>query len=229
MAPEDGLDKKAEAHEVKGNTCVFFAWDGMTRGMLAFGDRVREKAEETVGLLRERGIEVWLVSGDAESTTAAVARSVGIRHWKGRVLPDGKAALIKTQQDLGRRVAMLGDGINDGPGLACANVGCAFGAGADLIEGASDIAFLSPDLASPIKAIELSRLASRKIRQNLFFAFFYNALAIPVAAAGLLNPLIAVAAMVGSSLTVTWNALRMSRRPISTPLDIFVRPTLSRL
>jgi heavy metal translocating P-type ATPase len=229
MALEDGLDKEAEAHEGKGNTCVFFAWDGMTRGMLAFGDRVRDKAEETVGLLHERGIEVWLVSGDAESTTGAVARSVGIRHWKGRALPDGKAALIRTQQDRGRRVAMLGDGINDGPGLACADVGCAFGAGADLIGGASDIAFLSPDLAGPLKAIELSRLAREKIRQNLFFAFFYNALAIPVAAAGLLNPLIAVAAMAGSSLTVTWNALRMSRRPISTPLDMFARANLSRL
>ncbi len=210
MAPEQDFDRKAEDSEGEGNTCVFFGWEGRTRGLLVFGDRLREHAAETVARLQEKGREVWLVSGDGESTTRAVAQSVGIAHWVGRALPEGKAALIKTLQGRGRRVAMIGDGINDGPALACAEVGCAFGAGVDLIQSISDVAFLSPDIRTLLKAMKLSALTGRTIRQNLFFAFLYNLVAIPVAAAGLLNPLIAVIAMVGSSLTVTGNALRMS-------------------
>ena len=213
---EAALDEEAETLEKKGNTCVFFAWDGMVRGILVFGDPLREKTKETIAYLHGRGIDVWLISGDAESTTRAVAGAAGIRHCKGRVLPDGKVELVETLQRRGHRVAMIGDGINDGPALATADVGCAFGAVTDLIREASDITFLSPDLGKLPKVMELSALTGRTIRQNLFFAFLYNAVAIPVAAAGLLNPLIAVIAMVGSSLTVTLNTLRMSRKGIAS-------------
>jgi Cu+-exporting ATPase len=180
--------------------------------MLVFGDPLREGAEEFVALLHAKGIKVWLVSGDGESTTGSAARSVGIRHYKGQVLPDGKVDLIRTLRDQGHRVAMIGDGINDAPALATADVGCAFGANADVVREASDITFVSPDLGKLLEALELSALMSRTIRQNLFFAFFYNAVALPLAAMGLLNPLIAVLAMIGSSLTVTGNAFRISRK-----------------
>lgn len=209
---EDGLDREAETWETMGRTCIFFSWGNRVQGMLVFGDPLRAGAAEFVTRLHAKGIKVWLVSGDGESTTKSAARSAGIRDYKGQVLPDGKVDLIRNLRDQGHRVAMIGDGINDAPALATADVGCAFGANADVVREASDITFVSPDLGKFFEALELSALMSKTIRQNLFFAFFYNAVALPLAAMGLLNPLIAVLAMIGSSLTVTGNALRISRR-----------------
>ena len=211
MTLDDATEKEAAVLERSGSTCIFFAWDELVRGFLVFGDLVRKGTEEIIARLNARGIEVWLVSGDAESTTGVIAGALKIDHFKGRALPDGKAGLIDTLLRHGRRVAMIGDGINDAPAIATAEVGCAFGAGADLIHETADITFLSPEPGKILGALELSALTSRTIRQNLFFAFLYNAVAIPVAALGMLNPFIAVIAMVGSSLTVTGNALRMSR------------------
>jgi cation transport ATPase len=204
------MDRRAESQEKRGKTVSFFGWEGSVRGFLVFGDPVRPGAEEVVRLLHARGMEVWLVSGDGVATTERVARSLGIVRSKGQALPAEKAELIRRLQHEGHRVGMVGDGLNDAGALAQADVGCAFGPAMQAVRGASDLTFLSPDPGKLIDAFELSRLTTRRIRQNLFFAFLYNAVAIPVAAAGLLNPLVAVCAMFASSLMVTGSALRMS-------------------
>ncbi len=204
------MDRQAESWEQKGRTISFFGWERAVRGFLAFGDRVRPGAEEVVRLLQGRGMEVWLVSGDGAATTERVAKSLGIARFKGQALPAEKAELIGRLQDEGHRVGMVGDGLNDAAALAKADVGCAFGPAMQAVGGASDLTFLSPDPGRLIDAFELSSLFARRVRQNLFFAFLYNGFAIPVAAAGLLNPLAAVCAMCASSLMVTGNALRMS-------------------
>ncbi len=205
------MDRQAESWEEKGETISFFGWERSVRGFLVFGDPVRPGAEEVVRLLHARGMEVWLVSGDAVATTERVAKSLGIDHFKGQALPAEKAELVRRLQDEGHRVGMVGDDLNDAGALARADVGCAFGPAMQAVRGAADLTFLSPDPGKLIDAFELSSLTTRRIRQNLFFAFLYNACAIPVAAAGLLNPLIAVCAMFASSLMVTGNALRISR------------------
>jgi heavy metal translocating P-type ATPase len=210
----EDMEQKASQWEIKGGTCVFFAWDALVRGFLVFGDPVREGMRNTVSGLRKGGREIWLVSGDGASTTGAIARLLGIENFRGQVLPAGKVDIVVSLQKKGRRVAMIGDGINDAPALATARVGCTFGAGADLIREAADLTFLSRDPGKILEAFDLAALADRTIRQNLVFAFIYNAMAIPVAAMGTLNPLIAVIAMAFSSLAVTGNVLRMSRAKV---------------
>jgi Cu+-exporting ATPase len=180
--------------------------------MLVFGDPLRKGAEETVAGLRALGIDTWLVSGDSYRTTQAVACSLGIGHYRGQVLPDGKADLVKRLREEGHKVAMIGDGINDTPALAHSDVGCAFATGTDVTAESADVLFLYPDLRKLLSLIKLSSRAMRTIRQNLLFAFLYNAVAVPLAATGLLNPFIAVLAMATSSLTVTGNALRLTRK-----------------
>lgn len=204
------MDEQAESWEKKGRTVSFFGWERSVRGFLVFGDPVRPGAEEVVRLLQGRGMEVWLLSGDALATTERVARSLGISRFEGEMLPAEKAGLIRRLQEEGHRVGMVGDGLNDAGALAQADVGCAFGPAVQAVRGASDLTFLSPDPRKLIDAFELSGLTTRRIRQNLFFAFLYNGVAIPVAAAGLLNPLVALCAMFASSIMVTGNALRIS-------------------
>jgi Cu+-exporting ATPase len=154
---------------------------------------------------------VWVVSGDSQETTRSIAREAGIANYRGQALPQDKVKLIRSLQTEGRRVGMIGDGINDAAALAQADVGFAFGAGTDILREASDITLLAPDPSRLMEAVDLSRRTVRIIRQNLFFAFFYNSIGIPLAMAGYLNPLIAVFAMFASSLTVIGNALRISR------------------
>ena len=161
--------------------------------------------------LHARGIKTWIISGDSQATTRSVARESGIPEFRGETLAQDKAQLIEDLQSKGRRVGMIGDGINDAAALAQADVGFALGTGTNLSQEASDITFLVPDPSRVMEAIALSRRTVRTIRQNLFFAFLYNSVAIPLAIAGWLNPLIAVFAMFASSLTVTGNALRISR------------------
>jgi heavy metal translocating P-type ATPase len=216
-----GLNVKALAFEEKGMTAVFFGWGKEVKGVLVFGDSLRKGTSELIQKLRAKGITPWIVSGDGPETTRAIAGEAGVSHYRGQALPHDKVELIESLQSSGHRVGMVGDGINDAPALARADVGFALGAGANILREASDITFLGADPARIVETLELSTLAVRAIRQNLFFAFFYNTAGIPLAAAGLLNPIIAVLAMFASSLTVIGNALRISR--IKTPWFLFKR------
>ncbi len=211
MALPATFDSAAAIRQRQGMTVLFFGWEGEVKGILVFGDPVRAGIRELVNRLRERGIAVWLVSGDAKETTAAVAASVGIEECRGQMLPAEKAHLVVSLKRAGRKVGMVGDGLNDAAALAQADVGFALGVGSDLIREASDIAILAAEPGRVLDVLDLSQLATKTIRQNLLFAFLYNATAIPLAVSGLLNPLIAVVAMFGSSFTVIGNALRITR------------------
>lgn len=208
--PED-LNARATSAESEGTTAVFFGWEGHVRGIFLFGDRLRPSSQETIAELTRRGIEVWLVSGDSEATTRAIARELGIDRFVGNALPMTKVEILEGIRKRGLRVGMVGDGVNDAAALAMADVGIAVGAGANLAREASDLTLLSADPARVLEALRLSVLTTSVIRQNLFFAFVYNLLGLPLAVAGVLNPLVAVFAMFASSLTVTWNTLRITR------------------
>jgi heavy metal translocating P-type ATPase len=205
------LERRAEEAETRGLTAIFAGWAGRVHSLLLFGDSLREGIREMVEDLHARRIKTWILSGDSQATTRSVAHQSGIPEFRGETLPQDKAQLIKDLQLKGRRVGMIGDGINDAAALAQADVGFALGTGTNLFQEASDITFLVPDPSRVMETIALSRRTVRTIRQNLFFAFLYNSVAIPLAIAGWLNPLIAVLAMFASSLTVTGNALRISR------------------
>jgi heavy metal translocating P-type ATPase len=212
MALPATFDDAAVVWQRQGMTVLFFGWEGEVKGILVFGDPVKAGVRELVNRLRERGIAMWLVSGDAEETTAAVAASVGIEEYRGQMLPVEKAHLVTSLKRAGRKVGMVGDGLNDAAALAQADVGFALGVGSDLIREASGIAILAAEPGRVLDALDLSQLAAKTIRQNLLFAFLYNVTAIPLAVSGLLNPLIAVVAMFGSSFTVIGNALRITRK-----------------
>ncbi len=205
------LDAQAQVWEEQGATVVFCGWAKQVQGLFIFADALRPNALATLDGLRSRGIGIQLVSGDSQQTTGAVARNLKINHCVGQALPQDKVAVIRELQHQGRRVAMVGDGINDAAALAQADVGIALGLRAKLTHEASDITILANDPARLIAAIQLSSRTAGTIRQNLSFAFLYNVLGIPLAIAGWLNPLIAVCAMLASSLTVIGNTLRLTR------------------
>ncbi|MHC1728844.1 MAG: heavy metal translocating P-type ATPase [Syntrophobacteraceae bacterium] len=205
-----GLQESARPMEEGGSTIVFFAWNRGVKGFLAFGDKVKNGAPEIVSRLRAEGISVWMVSGDSEATTRAVAKIVGIDHFAGQALPQDKVNMIRDFQAQGLRVSMAGDGINDAAALARSDMGISVGTGANLIRECSDAAVFGDDIGKVYELISLSRFSFRIIRQNLFFAFFYNILGIPLAAAGMLTPLIAALAMFASSATVICNTLRIT-------------------
>jgi heavy metal translocating P-type ATPase len=212
MALPSVLEEEAKLLESKGMTVAFFAWQGAVQGFLVFGDAVKEGATGTVERLKKMGIEVWLVSGDSEKTTRAIADELSIRQVVGEALPGKKMDLVKRLQEWGHRVGMVGDGFNDAAALSRADVGIAIGARANLPQEASDINLLVDDPARVLDLIRLSALTKKTIRQNLALAFLYNGLGIPLAMAGLLNPLVAVFAMFASSLSVIGNTLRIHRR-----------------
>jgi Cu+-exporting ATPase len=194
---------------------MFVAVDGGVAGMVGVIDPIRESTADAIAQLREAGVRVVMASGDNERTAAAVAEKLGIEFHAG-VTPAGKADLVKQLQAEGRVVAMAGDGINDAPALAQANAGIAMGTGTDIAMEAGGVTLVKGDLRGIVKAIRLSRRTMGNIRQNLFFAFFYNAIGVPVAAGVLypvfgllLNPMIAAAAMSFSSVTIIANALRL--------------------
>jgi Cu+-exporting ATPase len=205
------LDTAGLAAEAEGRTAVVVAWDGAVRGVVVVSDTVKPTSAEAVASLRALGLRPVLLTGDNEATARAVAAQVGIDEVIAEVLPSGKAEVISRLQAEGRVVAMVGDGVNDAPALAQADLGLAIGTGTDVAIEASDLTLVSGDLRAAADAIRLSRATLRTIKQNLAWAFGYNVAAIPLAAVGLLNPLIAGLAMAFSSVSVFLNALRLRR------------------
>jgi Cu+-exporting ATPase len=215
LTPE--LDRARRAAEAAGRTAIAAGWDGRARAVFVVADTVKATSAEAVARLRALGLRPVLLSGDNEATARAVAAEVGIEEVIAEVLPGEKADVVGRLQGEGRVVAMVGDGVNDAPALARADLGLAIGTGADVAIEASDLTLVSGDLRAAADAIRLSRATLRTIKQNLGWAFGYNLAAIPLAAAGLLNPVIAGAAMALSSVSVVANALRLrhfrARRP----------------
>ena len=204
--PVDSARRTAEAH---GQTAVLVSVDGLVCGVVAVADAVKPSAAEAVAALQERGLHTTLLTGDNGTAAAEVGAEVGIDDVIAEVLPEGKVDVIEQLRDQGRVVAMVGDGINDGPALVSADLGLAIGRGTDVAIAAADVILVRDDLRSVPQALDLARATMRTIRVNLVWAFGYNVAAIPVAAAGLLNPLIAGAAMAFSSFFVVSNSLRL--------------------
>lgn len=194
-----------------GKTVVAVAAGGRMVGYLAIADKLRASSRDAVSRLRGMGIKVVMLTGDNKATAEAIAESAGVDEYEAQVLPGDKAAAVIEFKSGGRVVGMVGDGVNDAPALAAADVSFAIGAGSDVAIEAADIALMRNDLLSVVDAISLSRATLRKIRQNLFFAFIYNVLGIPFAALGMLNPVIAGAAMAMSSVSVVSNSLLLRR------------------
>jgi len=212
------LDREAEALREKGQTAMFVSVDGIRAGLLGVADPVKPSAREAIRSLHREGIRVIMVTGDSRATANAVARDVGIDEVEAEVTPEAKVEIVKRLQAEGRTVAMAGDGINDAPALARAQVGIAMGTGTDIAMESADITLLRGDLLGIVRARRLSRKTVANIRQNLFFAFVYNTLGVPIAAGILypafgilLSPVIAAAAMSLSSVSVIGNALRLKR------------------
>ena len=210
------LQKQKELWEADGKTVVLIAVDGELEGIMAIADAIKLDSTEAVRALRKLDLEVVMLTGDNEKTARAIAGQVGIIRIEAEVRPEQKAAKVRELQQEGKIVAMVGDGINDAPALAQADVGIAIGTGTDIAIAASDITLISGELQAIVTAIELSKATMANIRQNLFFAFIYNILGIPIAAGilfpifgWLLNPIIAGAAMAFSSVSVVTNALRL--------------------
>jgi Cu+-exporting ATPase len=206
----------------EGKTPVYVAANGTLRGLLAIADPVRAASREAVERLGRLGLDVVLLTGDTRATGVAVGRAVGIDTVVAEVLPDGKVAEIRRLQSEGHIVAMVGDGVNDAPALAQADLGIAVGGGSDIAVDAGDVTLVRPDLRGAPRAIELSRSTMRTVRQNLFWAFAYNVVGIPVAAGILypafgllLSPVLASAAMALSSVSVVTNSLRLRRARIA--------------
>jgi cation-transporting ATPase V len=205
------LDDAAERCERDGKTAVVVGWDGEVHGVVAVADTVKDDAATAVARLHAMGIETAMITGDNHRTAAAIAAQVGIDRTLAEVLPDGKQDEVARLQADGRTVAMVGDGINDAPALVQADLGVAIGTGTDVAIESSDLTLMRSDLDGVATAIELSRATERTIRQNLGWAFGYNTLAVPIAALGLLSPIVAGAAMAFSSVSVVTNSLRLRR------------------
>jgi Cu+-exporting ATPase len=199
-----------------GQTVVFTAIDGRVAGVFAIADTLRHESPSVIGELKKRGLRVAMLTGDRHATAAAIARQARIEEVVADVLPDGKIAAIESLQDAGHRVAMVGDGINDAPALAKADVGVAMASGTDLAAEAADVTLMRSTLESVVQALVLARKTLATMKQNLFWAFIYNVVGIPIAAGVLypsygilLSPILASAAMALSSVSVVSNSLRL--------------------
>lgn len=217
-----GLEHETEVAEAEGQTVVLAAVDGQAAGMVAMADTVKDSSAEAVRELHELGIEVTMLTGDNERTARAIASRVGIDRFIAGVRPENKAAEVKRIQAEGKVVAMAGDGINDAPALAQADVGIAMGTGTDVAMEAAAITLVKGDLRTLSFAVKLSRATMRVIRQNLFWAFFYNVILIPLAMFGKVSPIFAAAAMALSSVTVVSNSLRLKGTRRATVLSVSI-------
>jgi Cu+-exporting ATPase len=211
MHPEPELAAAADAAEVDGRTPVWVGWDGAIRGVLVVADGVKATSVAAIVELRKLNLSPILLTGDNFRAAASVAAEVGVDEVIAEVLPSDKVEVVKRLQGEGRVVAMVGDGVNDAAALAQADLGLAMGTGSDVAIEASDLTLVRGDLRSAADAIRLSRATLRTIKGNLFWAFAYNIAALPLAALGFLNPLIAGAAMAFSSVFVVSNSLRLRR------------------
>jgi Cu+-exporting ATPase len=216
--PTESLAETADTLRQEGQTVMWAAIDGREAGLLGVADPVKSSTPEAIAALHKEGVHIVMLTGDNRLTAEAVARRLGIDRVEADVLPDQKAAMVKRLQAEGRKVAMAGDGINDAPALAQAQVGIAMGTGTDVAMESAGVTLVKGDLRGIVRAIRLSRATMRNIRQNLFFAFIYNSLGVPIAAGVLypafsllLSPIIAAAAMSFSSVSVIANALRLKR------------------
>jgi P-type Cu+ transporter len=197
--------------ESSGKTAMLIAIDKKYVGMVAVADTIKETSKEAIQRLKQMGLEVIMITGYNERTTHAIAQQVGIDHVLAEVLPEGKADEVKKLQANGKKVAMVGDGINDASALVTADVGIAIGTGTDIAMEEADVTLMRGDLNRIPDAIYMSKRTMSNIKQNLFWALGYNSLGIPIAALGLLAPWVAGAAMALSSLSVVLNALRLQR------------------
>lgn len=197
--------------EQEGKTAMLIAIDGKISGIIAVADKIKETSLDAIKKLQSMGLDVYMITGDNERTAMAIAKQVGITHVLADVLPENKASKVEELKSQGKHVGMVGDGINDAPALAAADVGFAIGTGTDVAMEAADITLMRGDLNGVVTAIRLSHKTMRTIKQNLFWAFFYNTIGIPFSALGFLNPMVAGAAMAFSSVSVVTNSLRLKR------------------
>jgi P-type Cu+ transporter len=204
-------DNQMEALEKAGKTAMLVAINGVYAGIIAVADTIKETSKDAISRLKEMGLKVIMITGDNKQTAQYIANQVGIDHVIAEVLPEGKADEVKKLQEQGNKVAMVGDGINDAPALAVADIGMAIGTGTDVAMEAADVTLIRGDLNSIADAIYMSKKTIRNIKQNLFWAFAYNTLGVPVAALGFLAPWLAGAAMAFSSVSVVLNALRLQK------------------
>ena len=206
------IEQRVAEWQRAGHTVAYFGWDGHVKGALAFGDRIKPEAPEMVRQLQRHGLKVHLVSGDAEATTAFVAKQIGADEYIADALPNQKCVIIQDLQQKALCVAMVGDGVNDAPALAQADLGIALGTGTDVAMRAAPVVLMSNSLLKVIESFDLAERLSRIVRQNLFWAFFYNVLGISLALTGILTPIFAAGAMLLSSTSVVLNSMRLTRQ-----------------
>ncbi|SDN31073.1 heavy metal translocating P-type ATPase [Alkalicoccus daliensis] len=215
-----GAESQAETWEADGKTVIFTAVDARIAGIIAVADQIKSSSKEAIHELQKAGYEVAMITGDNERTANAIAREIGIDIVFSEILPEEKAGIVESLQKQKKRVMMVGDGINDAPALATADIGAAIGTGTDVAIEAADITLMKGDLRAILQAVQLSQKTIRNIKQNLFWAFVYNSIGIPIAALGFLAPWVAGAAMAFSSVSVVSNSLRLKKVKLASLKEV---------